>query len=382
MSAPLAPLGLYMHWPYCARICPYCDFNVYRARGRDGDALTHAIIADMKRWRDITGARALTSLHFGGGTPSLMPAGDIARIIDEAEQLWGFDANAEIGLEANPNEAARFADIAAAGVERLSLGVQALDDASLKRLGRDHDAAQGLAAFESARALFKRASFDLIYAREGQTPGGWDAELAQALARAPDHMSLYQLTIEPGTAFARQAERGDLIAPADEDTARMYEIAQTLTGEAGLEAYEISNHARSKAHQSRHNALYWLGADWIGVGPGAHARIGAHARGGRVGYEAAARPDAYVTGAVQGAGHKEERLSALAEAQERILMGLRIDQGLDREQLRALTGLDLNIEAARAHAQQGRLELTDSRARLTAEGRLFADRVGFDLAPG
>lgn len=376
------PLGLYVHWPYCARICPYCDFNVYRARGADSGALIAAILADLERWRALTGRRRLTSLHFGGGTPSLMAARDIAAVIEAADRLWGFEPKPEIGLEANPKESARFTDIAAAGVERLSLGVQALDDDSLKRLGRDHSAAEGLGAYERARSLFARTSLDLIYGREGQSARDWERELAAALARAPDHMSLYQLTIEPGTAFARQFARGELTPPSADAAGRMFEIAQALTAMAGLQGYEISNHARGEAHRSRHNRLYWIGGDWIGVGPGAHSRLGAQARAGRAGYEALARPHAYVDAVRASAAHAREALSALAEAQERVLMGLRIAEGLDRTRLRALTGLDIDEGAAHGHVEAGRIALSTERVALTPTGRLFADRVAFDLAPG
>ena len=376
------PLGLYVHWPYCARICPYCDFNVYRARGADSGALIAAIVADLERWRALTGRRRLTSLHFGGGTPSLMAARDIAAVIETADRLWGFEPKPEIGLEANPKEVVRFTDIAAAGVERLSLGVQALDDDSLKRLGRDHSAAEGLSAYERARSLFVRVSLDLIYAREGQSAHDWERELAAALARAPDHMSLYQLTIEPGTAFARQFARGELTPPGADATGRMFEIAQALTAMAGLQGYEISNHARGEAHRSRHNRLYWTGGDWIGVGPGAHSRLGAQALAGRAGYEALARPHAYVDAVRAGTAHAREALSALAEAQERVLMGLRIVEGLDRKRLRALTGLDIDEGAAHGHAAAGRIARSAERVALTSTGRLFADRVAFDLAPG
>lgn len=207
------PLGLYIHWPYCARICPYCDFNVYKAGREEAGPLYEALLADLALWRDLTGPRPLASIHFGGGTPSLMAPQHIEGLIGAAERLFGLEPDAEIGLEANPAELARFGDIARAGVGRLSIGMQALDDGALKRLGRDHDVALALNAFDSARNLFARVSADLIYAREGQGPADWKAELSAMLARAPDHLSLYQLTIEPGTAFDRQLARGTLRPP-------------------------------------------------------------------------------------------------------------------------------------------------------------------------
>ncbi len=381
MSTPPA-LGLYVHWPYCARICPYCDFNVYRARGADTGALTAAILDDIARWRARTGARRLTSLHFGGGTPSLMPPGDIAAVIEAADRLFGFENGAEIGLEANPKEAARLPGIASAGVERVSVGVQAFDDASLAALGRDHGAEEALAAVADAQDLFARVSIDLIYAREGQTPDGWRAELERAVALGLDHLSLYQLTIEPGTAFARKAERGALIPPASEDAAEMFEIAQNLTATAGLQAYEISNHARGAANRSVHNRLYWTGGDWIGAGPGAHSRLGRHSDGGRLSAEAAATPGGYAAGVAEGGGHETAVLTALEEAQERVLMGLRIAEGLDRADLRGATGLDIDMDAARRFEAQGMLTLHDDRAAITPAGRLYADRISMELAPG
>ena len=376
-----AALGLYVHWPYCARICPYCDFNVYRARGADAEALTRAMLADLDRWRARTGPRRLSSLHFGGGTPSLMAPDAVAAVIARADALWGFEPGAEIGLEANPKEAGRLAGLKHAGISRVSLGVQALDDADLKRLGRDHGAAEALDAFETARALFARVSIDLIYARENQTPDSWARELEAVLALHPDHLSLYQLTIEPGTAFAKAFERGALTPPDPDAAAEMYEIAQAMTRQAGLSGYEISNHARTRGDESAHNRLYWAGADWIGIGPGAHSRLGAHAWGGRTGFEAAARPERYIARVETGAGHAETALSALEEAQERVLMGMRVIEGLDRARLRALTGLDVDTSAAERFAADGLLTVSGERVTLTDAGRLFADRIASELAP-
>lgn len=375
------PLGLYVHWPYCARICPYCDFNVYRARGRDTGPLLAAMLDDLARWRERTGPRQLVSVHFGGGTPSLMQPGDIAAILETADRLFGLAPDAEIGLEANPAEIARFGDLRSAGIERLSLGVQALDDESLARLGRDHGAAGALAAMERAQALFARTSIDLIYAREGQSVSGWEAELSRALGFGLDHLSLYQLTIEPGTAFARKTERGALIPPAEDAAAQMYEVTQALTAAAGLDGYEISNHARGPAHRSRHNTLYWTGADWIGIGPGAHSRLGTPLAGGRLGASAFDRPEAYIDGAAGGGAHAFETISALEDAQERVLMSLRLKEGIDRAVLRAETGYDIDIAAAERFAGQGLLGIEGNRVSLTGEGRLYADGIAVNLAP-
>ncbi|WP_429912770.1 radical SAM family heme chaperone HemW [Glycocaulis sp.] len=381
MSTPApTPLGLYIHWPYCVRICPYCDFNVYKAKGADSAALVDALITDMARWRAVTGPRTLTSVHFGGGTPSLMEAGDIARVLETAETLWGFESDPELGLEANPAERARLNDIVAAGINRLSVGVQSLDDAALARLGRDHDARAGLEALEIARSLVGRVSADLIYARHGQSLADWEGELSAILALGVDHLSAYQLTIEEGTAFARQVKRGALVPPEEELAADMFELTQGLTAAAGLEPYEISNHARGEDHRSRHNRLYWTGGDWIGIGPGAHGRIGSHAGGGRIAHGAPLRPADYIAASREPLAHLE-RLSALEEAQERVLMGLRIVEGLDRTRLKTLTGLDIDEEAAASLLDDGLIAMDASGVRLTAQGRLYADRVANMLAP-
>lgn len=382
MTAALPPLGLYLHWPYCARICPYCDFNVYRARDRDTGPLLEAMLADLARWRERTGPRRLASVHFGGGTPSLMAPAQIEAVLEAAERLFGFETGAEIGLEANPAEASRFAGISSAGVERLSLGVQALDDAALKALGRDHDAAQGLAALETAQGLFGRVSIDLIYARERQSLAAWEAELSTVLDLELDHLSAYQLTIEPGTAFGRKADRGALVPPGEDLAADMYQLTQSLTGAAGLPAYEVSNHARRTADRSVHNMLYWTGGDWIGIGPGAHSRLGAAAAGGRLAGTAAGRPEIYAQGAVTGTAQAFETLSALEEAQERVLMGLRVIEGIDRAALRAATGLDIDADEADSFARDGLIALQPDSVQLTPSGRLYADRIAMALAPG
>ena len=382
MSASPARLGLYIHWPYCARICPYCDFNVYKAAGADADALTDALLADLDHWRARTGPRTLASVHFGGGTPSLMTPAQIEAVLARAEALWGIAPGAEIGLEANPKEAAAFAGLASAGINRLSLGVQALDDASLARLGRDHDAAAALAALETAQALFDRLSIDLIYAREGQSPDGWAAELTRVLAMGLDHLSLYQLTIEPGTAFARQAERGRLTPPGDDDAADMYVLTQDLTAAAGLPAYEISNHARTRADHSVHNRLYWEGADWIAIGPGGHGRLGSHAAGGRLATAAALKPADYIARTASGTAHEIETLSARDEAVERVLMGMRlVEEGLDLDALKSLTGFDVDPDGLALALARGQLRRQGSRLILTPAGRIFADAVAGALAP-
>ena len=282
MSATRAPLGLYIHWPYCRRICPYCDFNVYRARAYDTD-LTDALIADLSGWAELAGARPLTSIHFGGGTPSLMSAPDVERVIDAAHRVFGLKSGAEIGLEANPAEADALPDLARAGINRMSVGVQSLRDDALKRLGRDHDAAKAAEAVRVAQKVVPRVSVDLIHTREGQSLADWEMELTEAIALGTGHVSAYQLTLEPGTAFARQAETGRLELPDGDAAADFQELTDQTLAAAGFTAYEISNHARTRQDRSVHNSLYWTGGDWIGIGPGAHSRLraGRGAVGGR-----------------------------------------------------------------------------------------------------
>ena len=382
MTRTPARLGLYIHWPYCARICPYCDFNVYKAARAQPEALLEAMLTDLAHWRDRLGARPIHSVHFGGGTPSLMAPNAIAALLEKADALFGFAPGAEIGLEANPMEHARFAGIASAGVERMSLGVQALDDDSLKRLGRDHDARTGLEALEKAQALFDRVSLDLIYAREGQTPQAWRSELQTALGFGTGHMSLYQLTIEPGTAFARKLKRGALTPPPDDAAADMYALTQDVCAGAGLPSYEISNHARTPMDQSVHNRLYWEGEDWIGIGPGAHSRVGAHARGGRTGAAAQRRPEHYIETVEAGDGHDRERLDAEAEFIERLLMGIRLTEaGLDMARLKALTGLTPDRNGLERMLSRDLLSQSGDVLVLTEKGRAFADHVAETLIP-
>ena len=255
------PLGVYVHWPYCAKICPYCDFNVFKAKGREAEAadLARAIVADLEAQAALTGPRELVSIFFGGGTPSLMDPVQVARVIDTAKRLWSPVADLEISLEANPTdaEADRFAALADAGVQRLSLGVQALDDESLKALGRNHDAGAARRAIAAATKAFPRLSIDLIYARPGQTDAAWRAELAEAIALGPEHVSPYQLTIEHGTAFDRAVGRGTLVVPDEDLAATLFETTQELLEAAGFDAYEVSNHA--KGGSARQAASVWPG---------------------------------------------------------------------------------------------------------------------------
>ena len=379
MSAP-GPIGVYVHWPYCARICPYCDFNVVRARGgAEPAALACAIVADLAAQAVLTGPRRLVSVFFGGGTPSLMDPAWAAEIIAAAKRLWTPAADIEVTLEANPTdaEAGRFGAFAAAGVNRISLGLQALDDGALGFLGRNHDAAAGLRAAEAARAAFPRLSIDLIYARPGQTRAAWAAELATAAALGAEHVSPYQLTIEAGTAFERAARRGRFAPPDPDAAATLFEVTQQVLGEAGFEAYEVSNHARGEAARSRHNLLYWRGQDYVGAGPGAHGRI---TRGGdRHATFAEPGPADYIARVAEaGTGFRSSAvLTAREAAEERLLSGLRITEGVPRGELAAL-----QIPPSRlAELEElGLLAADAGRLRATAAGRLVLDRLVAELA--
>ncbi|NBB13945.1 coproporphyrinogen III oxidase [Caulobacter sp. SLTY] len=375
-------LGVYVHWPYCARICPYCDFNVVRDRGQTDQqaALADAIVADLTAQRALTGPRRLVSVFFGGGTPSLMDPAAVARVIETARRLWDAARDLEISLEANPTdgETGRFAALAGAGVNRLSLGVQALDGASLAFLGRNHDAAAARRAAETAARLFPRLSLDLIYARPGQTPDLWAEELRRALDWGPEHLSPYQLTIEQGTAFDRAVRRGSF-RPADEALgAALYETTQTVLEAAGFDAYEVSNHARGEAARSRHNLVYWRGRDYVGAGPGAHGRL--TRAGARTATTAARGIDAYIRRVADtGVGFEAETLSPLEAAEERLLMGLRIDEGVGWGEVGALE-LSPDAPIVQTLVAEGLLADDPARLRATRDGRLVLDWLTGRLA--
>jgi len=376
---PARGFGVYLHWPYCTRICPYCDFNVYAAKARDNAPLVEAMLADLSGWRERTGARGVDTVFLGGGTPSLMAAEAVTRVLERIDALWGIAPGAEITLEANPDEAARFGAFASAGVNRLSLGVQSMDDVQLKFLGRTHSAADAVAAYRAAEGKFRSVSIDMIYARPGQTLDDWRTELAPALALEADHLSLYELTIEPGAAFARAVKRGDW-TPADDDAgADLYELTQEMTDRAGYLAYEVSNHARGTDHQSRHNRIYWASGDWVGVGPGAHGRL---TNGERWAIEAAEKPDAYLHQVkANGVGWSTvDRLDALAQARERVTMGLRVIEGLAVSDVEEL-GFVLDDAKLAEFAELGLLSYANDRLALTVKGRLAADRIAAEISP-
>ncbi|TAL28665.1 MAG: coproporphyrinogen III oxidase [Phenylobacterium sp.] len=380
-----AKLGVYVHWPYCARICPYCDFNVFRARGREAEAaeLARAIVSDLEAQRAITGPRELVSVFFGGGTPSLMDPAWVADIVGAATRLWTPAPDLEVSLEANPTdvEAGRFAGLVDAGVNRLSLGLQSLDDAALRFLGRNHDAAEGRRAAETAARLFPRLSLDLIYALPDQTPQAWAEALRTAVALGAEHVSPYQLTIEEGTAFDRAVRRGLFVPPGDEAGADLYDATQAVLEAEGFEAYEVSNHARGEAARSRHNLVYWTGVDYVGVGPGAHGRITVD--GARVATEAADRPADYIARvATAGTGFAaRETLTAVQAAEERLLSGLRIRNGVGFGDVSAL-GLSPEAPVVRRLIEMGLLADDTQRLRATKDGRRLLNAVTSELVLG
>ncbi len=338
--------ALYIHWPFCLQKCPYCDFNSHVRDGVDVSAWRVALLADMRFEAALAGGERLESIFFGGGTPSLMSPALVGELLDEAERQWGFAPDIEITLEANPSsvEAAKFADLASVGVGRVSLGLQALDDAALKFLGRLHGVDEGLAALSVAQEHFRRVSFDLIYARPGQSVEDWRGELARALTFGTDHLSLYQLTIEPGTRFATDVRRGVFSPLADDPAADLFALTREMTVAAGIPAYEISNHARP-GEQSRHNLTYWRYQDYCGIGPGAHGR-----RNGLATIRHK-KPENYLAAfAATGSGISETReLGRREQAAEALLMGLRLGDGIDLGAMSARFGIpvDQMIDAER-----------------------------------
>ncbi len=369
-----AELALYVHWPFCQAKCPYCDFNSHVSAHVDQGRWRAAFEVEIARTREEIGDRRLTSIFFGGGTPSLMAPETVARVIDVARAAWTPVNDMEITLEANPTsvEAGRFAGYRGAGVNRVSMGLQALNDSDLKALGRLHSAEEGLAAFDVARQVFDRCSFDLIYARQDQSLAAWRAELERALSLAPDHVSFYQLTIEPGTAFGDRFARGRLSGLPDEDlTADMYAATQEACEAAGLPAYEISNHARSGA-ESRHNLTYWEGGDWAGIGPGAHGRF--TLAGERLATEAIRAPTGWLDAVDRGSGEAQRHAIPKDEVrEERLMMGLRLSGGVDMG--REIEDLTDKINHINQLTDFQLLETRGDRIRLTPEGRPLLNAV-------
>jgi oxygen-independent coproporphyrinogen-3 oxidase len=377
LAVAAAPgFGLYVHWPFCRAKCPYCDFNshvraeIAEPRWRD------ALLAELDFAANLSPGRTLDSIFFGGGTPSLMSGETVAAVIERAASRWRFAPDIEITLEANPNsvEAARFRDYRAAGVNRLSIGVQALDDSALAFLGRLHGREEAIAAIECAARIFPRYSFDLIYARPGQDADAWRKELDEALALAGTHLSLYQLTLEPGTAFHNRAARGEFSVPESDDAAELYDVTQEALERAGLPAYEISNHA-APGHESRHNLVYWRYGEYAGIGPGAHGRLAAN--GAKAAHRQIREPEAWLD-AVERDGHgtcETLVLSADDRAAEMLMMGLRLREGVDAERFAAETGRELSDFADRELVESGDLEWDGLRLRASESGRLRLNAV-------
>ncbi len=374
--------ALYIHWPFCLAKCPYCDFNSHVRETVDHAAWEATLLADLRHEAELAAGEPLGSIFFGGGTPSLMPPALVARLLAEAEQLWGFAPGIEITLEGNPSsvEAANYAALAAAGVNRASLGIQALDDQTLRFLGRLHDADEGLRALETAQRAFSRVSFDLIYARPGQTAEAWAAELQRALGFGTSHLSLYQLTIEPGTRFESMVRRGEF-APLDDDScADLFSLTRQITAASGLPAYEISNHARL-GDESRHNLTYWRYQDYVGIGPGAHGRRNGTAT---VRHK---KPENWLNAvAANGHGIAENRvLGDNEQAAEAMLMGLRLREGIDLAAMSARFGLAetaLLVPAkAELYQQQGLVWQNGAKAGVTEAGMPLLDALLGELVP-
>ncbi len=382
MANEAAPFGIYVHWPFCRAKCPYCDFNSHVRHGGINEArFLSAYLTELAYFASLAPGRGVASVFFGGGTPSLMRPASVAAIIEAIARHWRIDGDAEITLEANPTsvEAEHFAGYRAAGVNRLSLGVQSLYDASLKALGRQHTAAEALAALAIAKRHFSRVSFDLIYAREGQSARQWRNELTHALGHAADHLSLYQLTIEPGTPFATRYMAGTLRTPNGAEARAQYLLTQELCEAAGLPAYEVSNHARPGS-ESRHNLLYWRGADYAGIGAGAHSRISAN--GTKKALATIKSPEEWLEN-VEASGHglaTDETVSPDEAADEYLLMGLRLKEGIDLARLSAIGGRVLDEARVAALAQDGLVARSGTRLATTSKGLLVLDRLILELA--
>ena len=374
--------GVYVHWPFCKAKCPYCDFNSHvRRQPIDAMAFARALATELAWFAERTPGRTVTSIFFGGGTPSLMPPQAVGHVLETIAGLWSVSSGAEITLEANPTsiEAENFRGYRHAGVNRVSVGVQALNDADLQALGRQHTASEAIAAFRLAARIFPRASFDLIYARPKQTLAEWRIELTQALSHQVGHMSLYQLTIEPGTAYADLHARGALAVPPEDRAADLYDVTQELTEKAGLAAYEVSNHA-APGHESRHNLLYWRYGEYAGIGPGAHSRLADGEN--RRALIAEKHPEAWrdlVT--TRGNGVIEDvSVPPTDQATEYLLMGLRIAEGIDLGRYKALAGQPLDSVKIAGLKSLGLVQREGLRLRATPTGRRVLNTLIQELA--
>jgi len=378
-----APFGVYIHWPFCLSKCPYCDFNSHvRQAGIDEPRYVKAFAAEIAATAERVPGRTVSTIFFGGGTPSLMKPETVGAVLDAIGRHWTIAPDVEITLEANPSsvEAGRFRGYRAAGVNRVSLGMQSLDDAVLKQLGRLHTAREALDAVALARGIFDRFSFDLIYARPGQTVAAWRAELARALAEAGEHLSLYQLTIEPETPFAALHANGKLVLPDDDLGRDLYDLTLDQSAAAGLPAYEVSNHARPGA-ECRHNLVYWRYGEYAGIGPGAHGRLVID--GTRHATATEKRPEAWLM-RVETSGHGmvvDDALTREEQADEFLLMGLRLAEGIDPKRYAALAGRPLDLDRIASLVGHGFVETTaDGRLRVTRSGFPVLDAVVADLA--
>ena len=377
-----AGFGIYVHWPFCLSKCPYCDFNSHVRHEKPDEArFARAIAAELADAAAATGRRTVTSIFFGGGTPSLMAPSIVGAILDAIARHWPLEPACEITLEANPTsvEAERFRGYRAAGVNRVSLGVQSLDNDALKFLGRLHSAEEALAAIAIARANFPRLSFDLIYARPGQTPAAWRAELTRALTEESEHLSLYQLTIEDETPFAALHRNGRLTIPDEAEARALWDVTQETCEARGLPAYEISNHARPGA-ECRHNLVYWRYGDYVGVGPGAHGRIG----NGKIRRATMTErhPEKW-RALVEANGHGrvvDDPLRQDEQADELLLMGLRLREGIELARYAVLAGRNLNSARIATLEAEGLVEARDGRLRVTAGGFAVLDAIVADLA--
>jgi oxygen-independent coproporphyrinogen-3 oxidase len=379
--------GIYIHWPFCLSKCPYCDFNSHVAAAIDQAAWRRALLAELAHFAKETPGRTVTSVFFGGGTPSLMDPATVAALLEAIAGHWGVDPAVETTLEANPGtvDAERFQDFRAAGINRLSMGLQALNDPALRFLGRRHDVAQAIAAVDLARRTFPRISFDLIYARPGQTEQAWRAELGQAIALAADHLSVYQLTIEAGTAFHPAHARGDFVLPDEDLSAALFELTAEVTAAAGLPAYEISNHAAPGA-ECRHNLLYWQGDDYVGIGPGAHGRL-SNGQGTAFAISQQRAPETWLKAvAAQGHGTRDRAaLTGQERVAELVMMGLRLTEGLSATGFARHAGRPLAEALDRcglaSMIEGGYLGWRDDHLAATPKGRLVLNAVIARLLP-
>ena len=375
--------GVYLHWPFCAAKCPYCDFNSHvRHTEIDQPRFMRAFQTEIAHMRALSGPQTVTSIFIGGGTPSLMLPETLGGILDSVAGAWHVPDGIEVTLEANPSsvEATRFHGYRAAGVNRVSMGVQALNDRELKFLGRLHNVEQALGAIRLAREIFPRMSFDLIYARPGQSPSAWAEELNQAIDLAADHLSLYQLTIEEGTAFHALHRAGKLLVPDEDHAAELFEITQEVTGKRGLPAYEVSNHAVPGA-ESRHNLTYWRYGDYAGIGPGAHGRLSTES--GKIATSTERHPETWLSMVEErGSGIAEESLLTDEEqADELLLMGLRVKEGLDVSRWSALSGREPDIKREALLLGLGLIErVGNNRLRATPQGMLLLNRIVEELS--